>query len=835
MRRSVIFYCVFAFLGTITAQELKTRPQTITPVPQTSRSLANNDPVYLSLRSIKLGQEIIPISPFRIKRDAGIFTFRSGTFYLLEPVRGKITGAVFLGDGVLSLSPPTEIERRYLKILAKDEFVEQFSSAVFRFTDGTEEELRKAASQDASAARTEDATAQLNEVQQELRKRLKENLDVRLLQDLMSSRPGGKFVAFIKGKKYSGKLIYDVDPQGVVSYMPDPPPIFRAGPQIQRTFSLSPEEVALIAWDYNHYGIWTSFHFSREYAAGTASSSEENLPFKIAHQRLDTEIEKSARLSGLAETTVIASQDGLRVLPLDLFPTLRVDWVAGEDGQPLSFIQEGMEEDSDFAILLPRELKKGESYTVVTKYIGKYAVTDEGNGNYYPIARENWYPSQGIGHYATYEMTFRIPRGMKLAATGKLQKSVDEGKENVTEWVSEAPMAVAGFNFGNFTRAEAQDLGHHYDIETDANSESPDAVSGLKRNPFMGTVSTIPMMKKATAEAQVALDLYTNFFGEEPYKKLDMTQQTAFNYGQSWPGLVFLPISYFLDSTQRHVMGYQNDHGFFKVLGPHEIAHQWWGHMVGWNCYRDAWMSEGFAEMSASIFLQSVYFQHGLDDYHEFWAHQHKLLTDTNAEGRKAIDVGPVTLGYRLATAKTGFDVPRDLIYPKGAYILQMVRYMLQDGTVKDIDWRFKELMRDFTSTYANRTASTEDFKRTFERHMTPEMNLDGNHTMNWFFNEYVYGTEYPHYKFEHSFSIDTDGTVILNFKLSQSNVSDRFAMLVPIYVEVTKGHAGLLARVPMRGNTTIESRARLKGIKEKPESARIAYYDDLLGDIENK
>jgi aminopeptidase N len=314
-----------------------------------------------------------------------------------------------------------------------------------------------------------------------------------------------------------------------------------------------------------------------------------------------------------------------------------------------------------------------------------------------------------------------------------------------------------------------------------------------------------------------------------------MTQQTASNYGQSWPGLVFLPISYFFDSTARHFMGGGNEHGFFKVVGPHEISHQWWGNTVGWNSYRDQWMSEGFAETSASIFLQIVYGRdHGLDDYHEFWAYERKLLTDVNSQGKRAIDVGPLTLGYRLATAKTGFDVPRDLIYPKGAYILQMVRFMLQDGTNPDVDGRFKALMHDFTRTYANRPATTENFKATVEKHMTREMDLTGNHKMDWFFNEYVYGTEYPHWKFEHSFSTDTDGTVMLNFKLSQSHVTEDFMMLVPLYVQVSKGQVARITRIPIKGNTSIERHFRLTGLKVKPERAMIAYLDDVLGNIEN-
>ncbi len=837
MRKVATAIALLSFLAIASSQELKTRPRPVTPVPQTSRALANNDPVYLALRNVKLGAEVIPVHGFRMHRDAGIFTFRSGAFYLLEPVNGRTTGAVFLGDAVFSLTPPTEVERRYLKILAKEEFVEQFGAAVFRFTDGTEEELRKAMDK-AAELPSGDPGGLLKETQDQLRKRLKENLDVRLLQDLLSSQKGGKFVAFIHGRRFSGKLIYDIDPYGVVSYIPDPGPIFEAGPRVHEFFRLAPEEVALTAWDENHYGIWTSFHFSREYEAGTASSGEQNLPFVVTHQKLDTQIAKNAKLDGRAETSVTALRDGVRVLALDLFPTLRVDWVAGQDGQPLSFIQEGTEEDSDFAVLLPKELKKDESYTIITKYAGKNAVSDESNGNYYPIARDNWYPGQGFSTYATYEMSFRVPKGMKLAATGKLLRTVNEGNESLTEWESHAAQPVAGFNFGDFKRQEGRDLGNHYDIETDVNAESPSVVNSLRGSPYagaMGTLSTVSMMKKAMAEAQVAMDLYTDYFGEEPYKRLAMTQQTAFNYGQSWPGLVFLPISYFFDSTTRQFMGYGNEHGFFKSLGPHEISHQWWGHTIGWNSYRDQWMSEGFAEGSASIFLQLIYTEHGLDEYREFWAHQRKILTDTNPQGKRAIDVGPLTLGYRLSTARTGVNITRDLIYPKGAYVFQMVRFMLQDNTVKDVDGRFKALMHDFTKTYSSRSATTEDFKAMVEKHMTREMDLEGNHKMNWFFNQYVYGTDYPHYKLENSFSFDTDGTVMMNFKISQSHVSDNFVMLVPLYVQVTKGQVVRVARIPMKGNTSSERRVRLAGLKVKPDRAMLAYFEDVLGEIENK
>src|SRR5215813_12920847 len=85
--------------GLAQTQELKERTQI---TPQTPRALANNEATYVKLRNIRVSQEVIPVAAFRMKREGAIFTFRSGAFYLLEPVNGKVTGAVFIGDATLS-------------------------------------------------------------------------------------------------------------------------------------------------------------------------------------------------------------------------------------------------------------------------------------------------------------------------------------------------------------------------------------------------------------------------------------------------------------------------------------------------------------------------------------------------------------------------------------------------------------------------------------------------------------------------------------------------------------------------------------------------------------
>src|SRR5260370_16896127 len=116
---------------------------------------------------------------------------------------------------------------------------------------------------------------------------------------------------------------------------------------------------------------------------------------------------------------------------------------------------------------------------------------------------------------------------------------------------------------------------------------------------------------------------------------------------------------------------------------------------------------------------------------------------------------------------------------------------------------------------------------------MVRDMDIDGNQKMDWFFNQYVYGTDYPTYKFEHSFSNDANGDVVLNMKSTQSDVSQKFAMPVPVYLELSNGRVARLGTARLVGNTTVEKHVPLKGLKEKPKRALLASYDDLLRNTE--
>ena len=117
------------------------------------------------------------------------------------------------------------------------------------------------------------------------------------------------------------------------------------------------------------------------------------------------------------------------------------------------------------------------------------------------------------------------------------------------------------------------------------------------------------MTMYALEQTRAELQLCSFYFGKSPYDEIHITEQPNFNFGQSWPSLVYLPLSAYTDSTQRWMLfgGINNKFtGFVQEVTPHEVAHQWWGHAVGWASYHDQWLSEGFAEFSAGLFLQQA-------------------------------------------------------------------------------------------------------------------------------------------------------------------------------------------------------------------------------------
>jgi aminopeptidase N len=154
-----------------------------------------------------------------------------------------------------------------------------------------------------------------------------------------------------------------------------------------------------------------------------------------------------------------------------------------------------------------------------------------------------------------------------------------------------------------------------------------------------------------------------------------------------------------------------------------------------------------------------------------------------------------------------------------------MLRSMMYDTEDEDRDKTFIAMMHDFVESHREKSASTESFKAIAEKHMTKLMDLGRNGRLDWFFNEWVYGTQVPKYHFEYDVAPADAGKVKLHMTITQSEVDDHFAMLVPIFADFGKGMVRI-GQVGIGGSTT---RTVDVVLPSQPKKVALNAYKEIL------
>jgi hypothetical protein len=798
--------------------------QEIVSVPAKSLTFANSDPVYRQLRGLGLG-ESFRLDNFTLPWDAATFRFQKGTLTFLSPVNGVVTGAIFIGEGHFNLKPVIPLDARELsRRTGAAEVNEDFTEVLFRFTEGVRQKFLPGLRDRTEVA--SEAAAVLNHWRERMRQRREralgfteyllqgetmDNVDADMLAAVYNHAHPEFFNAYIRGKKHKDLRYFVRNRVGAL-------------PQLD-----SSEEVALINFDPEGIGledgVWYLAHLQPEYWNRTARSSEDRRLFATRRYKIETVVAKNGHLFSRATIDFEPLIAGERVMKFGLLPNLRVTRVTDEQGQDLYFIQESRKEDGSFYAILPQPPPLGKEQSINVEYAGDKVLEEAGEGSFYVLARTSWYPNlNGFGEKALYDLTFKVPRKYQVVSVGHLKEESIEQDLAVSRWITPVPVTVAGFNYGAYEKVELSDEIMGYKISGYYLSQFPD---NLRGNRALESLAPRSMTKYALEQTRAQLQLCTYYFGKSPYDEIYITEQPNFNFGQSWPNLVYLPISAYTDSTQRWMLfGKINNKftGFVQEVTPHEVSHQWWGHGVGWASYHDQWLSEGFAEFSAGLFLQQGVAGDWRKDYIEFWERLRQRILEKNSFGVAPNDAGPLWMGLRLISPRTG-DAYQNVTYPKGAYVLQMLRSMMRSTDDHDQDKAFIAMMHDFVESHRERAATTESFKVIAEKHMTKLMDFGRNGRLDWFFDEWVYGTRVPRYHFDSQFESADGGQVKLHMTITQSEVDEHFAMLVPIFADFGKGMIRL-GQVGIIGNST---RSVDFVLPSQPKKVALNAYKDIL------
>lgn len=771
-------------------------------------------------------QQVAAIENVRFSRDALEFQLSDGFLALTAPVNGHVTAAVFNGHGSLTVTPPTASEAAEVRrFLGEPTVTVQFTQALFRFPDAGWLRTQLAAQ---ARFQPNPRGAELAAVVDE-RAKLEERQGwgdaARILQAVFAPQPDaiGPFLADLKTDRFGWvQAVFDPQQQEEV--------------EVHR-FAQSANTGPAVFDD-----VWTQFEKAADRAQGIEAAHKRPEVVALDDFHLEVTIPHDLDMQERATFQIAPRAPVGRGIFLALDSNLRVTAARTAAGQPVAWLQprdpgrmRPPEYQGDWLYLqLPAGLAA--PAVVELELHGKYVIQQVGAGNYFARSM-GWYPLYPFGtpfHYAHYDLVFHCDPKDSVVATGEQVADTVENKQRREEFRASVPITVAGFAFGQYReREQAVELdGRPVEVKVFTNTQPDNFFSsisamddlpsmdnpGPRLLPGLDNLDPLRLQPLVVQEVANSLRFFDAIFGPYPYHKLAVANIPG-SYGQGWPSLLYLSSLSFLDSTQLHGLGLPADalRQLSDTFRAHETSHQWWGHKVAWASPRDQWISEGFANTSALLY-ESVRFGEGAARQTlEEWRRD---LLQRNRYGHAPVDEGPVWLGQRLSSTLDP-SAYETVVYAKGGYILYMLREMMLETGTKQPDARFIAMLRDFTQTYSGRAASTADFEAVVNKHMTPEMDLDGNHRMDWYFNEYVYGTGVPRVRFDYTLAPHAKGSLLtMRFHQEPANWKE----IMPVYLHFS-GKRWLRGKVALRQadeTVTVQVPAAV-------QSVSVNDYDDML------
>jgi len=787
------------------APQTASTPQAIAtpPVPTDPRAL------YDALNALRPdGTRVYIVKDLTLRRDVVSFTFTEGKLAFLEPLGGRITGAVFSGRGHVIATPHERGERRSLAQFIGVPILDQpFSDAYIRFTDDTAAELQRQLAAD-SVEPSNDSDFIAHWIP--LTAGLAPTHSLRTMVDWLAAEPVPYLYVLLQTNT--------------------------AGPVEVSVDTRREEQVTIgqprFTDGVRSFDVWASFQ-----AANSPPMRTE--AFAPLDYRVDSTIADDLSLQGKTSLHLRTGRAGERVVAVELSRHLTVDEIQGEDGQPLLYFQneelsrrDAARRGNDFIlVVLPAGKPAGADFHLQVAYHGN-VITDAGNGVEFVGERGAWYAHIGGEHFTPYDLTFRWPKRLTLVATGTESEAREDAEIKSGRWRSETPFPTAGFNLSQYQMASTAGQPK---IQVYANKELEEAIMARLQRGAPNSVpppsmldrykdtdrlsgaadqppapSPTSALKQLGASVQDSIHFFENVNGAFPFDHLSVAQIPG-SFGQGWPGLVYLSTLAFLPPETQERAGLDEwAQSEARDLMPfHEVAHQWWGNVTGAASYRDVWIEEAMANYLALWYADTKKpGQHRLTNWLEHY--RAELTAKVPGTERSIEAVGPLVLGPRLSSLKVP-DAYNTLIYGKGTWVIHMLREMLRDPNAKDPDAHFRELLRAILAEHQFRPLSTAEFQHAVEQHMTPAMDLEGTHRMDWFFDQWVRGTDLPRYAVK--FEVKPHGNAfVVTGKLEQLGTEDAFTAPVPLYALRIGGKPERLGVVVATGAETrfhFESRIR--------------------------
>ncbi|MFQ5498300.1 MAG: hypothetical protein ACE5FH_01390 [Candidatus Zixiibacteriota bacterium] len=325
------------------------------------------------------------------------------------------------------------------------------------------------------------------------------------------------------------------------------------------------------------------------------------------------------------------------------------------------------------------------------------------------------------------------------------------------------------------------------------------------------TVSDIGMSLNFLKSKQIKKSNYDCFLPDKLYRR---AITDAFNYYcaklgapigafgmyiypkgfMSMPGIIEVPqVACVTEGTMEAVGG-------LDAIAGHSVARQWFGALMRPATYREAWLSEAIPQYLSLLFVQDNV---GAGEFYSNLAIRRDTIASTYDRGRGIL---PLAAGARADDSYSANF---------GVWVMHMLRILMLDLETQS-DNEFMRFQRELVLTFNNRKFTNHDFVRLAEKHY--------GHSLDFFFDQWLYGRAYPDYKVRYSIDQKADGYYIVG-TVETKRVTANFDMPVLLRIELSDGQSRFVRESIHAGHDEF----RIGPFETKPKELHFNEYLSVL------
>lgn len=449
--------------------------------------------------------------------------------------------------------------------------------------------------------------------------------------------------------------------------------------------------------------------------------------------------------SARADITILCLKDSLSQIDLD-FGELPLDSLTVNNRSTLYTRSAGL-----ISVKLSQRVRQGTSLLLSVSYHGKptdgliltldKAGKPSAVGDNWPNRTHHWFPC--LDHpsaKATVTFSITVSTHDLVVANGKLDR-VENSSSTTRTWTYTEAVPIPPYCMiiavGDFALleppAETTSLAYYV-----PQTESAYAMQGF-------------------SPASSSLKFFSQTVAPYPYEKLALIiGATRFGGMENSSAIVFA--SSLFDARALPLSDVFKIREGLRDTIAHEIAHQWFGDSVTEATWSDLWLSEGFADYFAGLFIQRY---EGEADFQRYMKNEADVYFNYEKNTRTPIHDANTEDLFKLLNANN---------YQKGAWVLHMLRAELGDA-------QFFQGIRIYYDAHKNATATSEDLRAAFEK--------ASGRDLKDFFARWVYGAGHPSYELSWQWN---DKTNKLRMQLKQLQAEPAFPNAVPIDILTANG-----------------------------------------------